>query len=289
MKKRCAQALVAAFIAAFVITTMTQAQEQRRQRPGGRQGRIGFGDRGFGMRGGSTSLLSLLRIHEVRKELKLDDTQQASVRSIEDEVRGDQPRGRVNFRELSQEAREKYFAERRARAQREAKAAKEKLPTILSEDQMKRLTEISLQVQGVRALSDPEFTARLKLTDEQKGQIQAARRESSEESREKMRELFQGDFAEGNRDGMREKFEAIRKEADAKVLAVLTKEQQEQFEDMKGKSFDMPRGAFGFGQRGGRGGPGARGRGGFGGASRKREGVPDRPKRPPLEDETEEK
>jgi hypothetical protein len=84
----------------------------------------------------------------------------------------------------------------------------------------------------------------------------------------KVRELFQGG---GDREKAREQFRKLREEAEAKVLAVLTSEQKEQFESLKGDSFEMPEGGVGFRRggfrgRGGEGRPGGReGRGRPGG------------------------
>lgn len=74
-------------------------------------------------------------------------------------------------------------------------------------------------------------------------------------------ELFQG----GNREGIREKMQEMRKEAEGKVLAVLTGDQKKKFEEMKGEPFEMPqrtrtrgggrRGGGGQGEGGGRGRP----------------------------------
>jgi hypothetical protein len=54
---------------------------------------------------------------------------------------------------------------------------------------------------------------------------------------------------------MRTRFQELRKNADEKVLAVLTTAQKADFEKMKGPAFTMPEGAFGRapqgGQRGG--------------------------------------
>ena len=54
------------------------------------------------------------------------------------------------------------------------------------------------------------------------------------------------------------KIAEMRKDSDAKLLAVLTPDQQKKFEAMKGKAFAMPEG----GGRGFGGGGGNRGRGG---------------------------
>ena len=271
MKSRPFNIFAAMVVAALLITSVAEAQQERDQ--GARRGRRGFGGFGGfrGRRGRGGNLLFLLRVKEVREEIKLTETQDELVKFVEEEVRGHQPQPRFNFREATDEEREKYFSERLARAKKEAKAAKEMLATFLSKDQVKRLTEISIQQQGIGALNDSDVAKLLKITPEQKEKIEKTQQANREEMRAKRRELFQdGGFGSGNFQEMREKRTALRTEADKKVLAELTPEQQKQFEAMKGEKFEMPRRRFG-------------GRGDFGGGRRRGHpgrGEGDRPRRP---------
>ncbi len=140
----------------------------------------------------------------------------------------------------------------RERRQEQSKAEKEKVAEILSDQQMKRLNEIYIQVAGGQALDDEDVAAALKITDEQNEKLSAARDEARDMQREQMRGLFQS----GDREAAREKMAEIRKEADAIILAVLTDEQKQEFEQMKGEPLELTqedlRRASGFG--GGRGG-----------------------------------
>jgi hypothetical protein len=168
------------------------------------------------MFGGGGGLLSLAQDEAVRKELEILDDQVQSLQKA------------------SQEIAEK------ATAMGNAKVAELLLP-----HQVKRLKEISLQrsirgFRGMTALTDPAIAAQLKLTDDQKKRIEAV----SQDIRNKARELFSG----GNREGGREKMEALGKERDEKVLAVLTADQKATLEKLKGKPFE---GGFGGGRRGG--------------------------------------
>jgi len=202
MQKRRFVTLTATLIAAVLVTTIAQSQDRRRQgdRQGAQRGgdrnrgfsRRGSGGPGFGGGGSSGGLLSLLRIDGVKKEIKLDGTQEELVKVVEDEVRGEQPQRRFDFGSATDAEREKYFAERRAQAADQAKAAKEMLATVLAEEQMKRLTEISIQVQGIRALSNSEVEKLLKITGVQKETIAKVQRESEQEMQSQMRELFGG-------------------------------------------------------------------------------------------------
>jgi Spy/CpxP family protein refolding chaperone len=155
-----------------------------------------------------------------------------------------------------------------------ARQEKAKLAEILLPHQMKRLTEIYIQVAGVNALQDEDIAKELGITDAQTGAIASIR----DANREAMRGLFGppgggpgGPGGEGDREAMMARFreaqakmEEARKAGDAKILAVLTAEQKAKFEEMKGAKFELPEEALraGFGGQGGFGrGPGGPGDG----------------------------
>ena len=262
MKRVCIVVAVM-FVMAALVSSTAWAQ------PGGRGGRGGFGFGGFG---GTPNLMDLAGIEAVQKEIEALDDQVAAIKKAGEEARAarDAQRGqggqRPDFQNMSDAEREKAMAEMRARREKETEAANAKLGQILLPHQIARLEQISLQQRmrmlGMGVLADPKIAAKLSLTDEQKKKVEA----QTEAVGARMRELFQG----GNRDGMREKMEQMRKESDEKYSAMLTADQKAQFEKLKGAEFKMPEGAFGFG-RGGQGG----GRGGQGG-----QGGQGRPQRP---------
>jgi tRNA A-37 threonylcarbamoyl transferase component Bud32 len=106
------------------------------------------------------------------------------------------------------------------------KAAKD----ILNVDQQKRLRQISLQQQGVRALNNStregtQISEELGLSDDQQGQIRGlienARKRSRDYSKEADRKIV----------------EEIEKKLNAMVLAVLTSEQKTKWKEMTGKPF----------------------------------------------------
>jgi hypothetical protein len=116
---------------------------------------------------------------------------------------------------------------------------------------MARLTGISIQVQGAQALLQPAIAEQLGISDEQMGQIRQANREAMQELMSQMRDLFQS----GDREQATAKMAELRKQADEKVMALLTGEQREKLDQIKGEPFEMPPGAMrGLGR--GRGGPG---------------------------------
>jgi len=209
--------------AVLVTAAMAQAPEGSRRGP-----RMG-GSRG--------SLLSLLRIEQVQKELKLSDEAAAKVGELREK--------------LGAEMREKFGAlrEMEDQAQRRAKMtelsneidrkAREQLREVLSREQMMRLYQIRMQVRSaVDSLTNRFVAGRLELTDEQKAKladIDKAMEAKQSELRGSMR-----DATDEQRRGAFQKLREIRTAADEKALGVLTAEQKEAFEKMKGEKVELP-------------------------------------------------
>lgn len=277
-------ALLFAAILAMVATDV-MAQRGGGGRPGGgRPGGFGGpgGPGGFGGRGGfgGSSLTGLLRVEAVQEEIELMPDQKEAVEKInESRPQTERPEG-IDFRDRSEENRAKLEEwmekARKEREEFEAKA-REQLEEVLLPNQMERLEQIEVQLMGVRALMNDRVAKALKLTTAQKDDLQKTSDASREEMMSKMREIFSG--GGGDRDAMREKMQAAQKEAEDKLLAVLTSDQKKDFEAMKGEPFEMPeRGGFGGRGPGGPGGFGGRGPGGPGGGRGGRGGG-----RPPAE------
>lgn len=263
-------------VLAAVVAVQVDAQQGR---PQGGRGGGGFPGGGF-QGGGGGGKLGLLRIDAVKKELELLDEQSADIEKLNEELRSQRSGDGPDFRNMSDEERRAAFAklraerealseadrekqdeERRAQQRVQQQQADAKLAEILLPHQMDRLSQIELQTQGIRALTTDEVVKELGLSDKAKADVETTIAASGEKMRAAMQTLFQG----GNRDGLREKMEELRKGIEEEVLAKLTQSQRDKFAEMKGEPFEMPQG-------GGFGGPGGqRGRGGEGG------GRPQRP------------
>ena len=232
--------------------------------PGGgfqsRGGGGGFG--GFGGRGGDITM-SLLRVDAVKTELEVSPDQEEALVKLEEMNRPERPN--VDFRNMSEEERSEFFAKMRTQQEERTAKMKEQLEEVLFPEQIERLEQIAIQIQGVGALRNKDVAAKLNITEEQREEMQQVSEELQSSMRDRMREIFTG--GGGDRESMREKFDEIRKEMEGEVLAVLNTDQKKKFEELKGEPFDMPEGAMGRGGfgGGGRGGPGGGGRGGAGG------------------------
>ncbi len=225
-------------LAVVAVAAVSEAQEP------GRRG----GGRGFG-RGGT--LLSIVSNESVQAELKLDDAKKAEVAKVVEEL-GEQFRGGGRGQGGGGQG-QGGGAEFQAQLQERAKQASEKLKTVLSEEQFKRLKQIQYQVVGVLgAAQNADLAAALSLDDATKQKLAAL----GEEQREAMRDLREA-VQDGSvqRDAMATEMEKVRKELEEKAMALLTSEQKAKFTEIVGAPFDVSqlRGrGMGFG--GGRGG-----------------------------------
>lgn len=195
--------------------------------------------RGMGrMRMFSPAMIASL--DEVQTDLKLTDEQKTAIETINDDTRG-------KMRDLFSEGGPPDM-EAFQKLNQEAAAEVEKA---LEPAQYERLQQITLQVNGASALNDAALREKLHFTDEQTTKFD----EASDANREAMRDAMDG-MEDLSRDERRAKMDELRKSADERLLAVLTPEQQTEFEAMKGAPLEIDlsqlRGRFGGGG-GGRG------------------------------------
>ena len=268
MRLPIGRAMVTAALLTVLLATPSFAQGGRR--PGGQGGPGGpggFGGRGMGMMGGmmgggDTMLLGLLRVEAVQKELDMMPDQVEAVGKVSESMRNNRGQGRINFpsRDASEEEMEKFREDMRKQMEERSKEVTENLEQILFPEQLERGRQIVLQQQGPGALMSPEVAKKLEITEAQKTKLEEVQQKSRESMGEEMRELFQS----RDREAIQKKMTELQDKLKEDMLAVLTSSQQEEFNKMLGKPFEMPEGAMGgFGGRG-PGGPGG-GRGGRGG------------------------
>jgi Spy/CpxP family protein refolding chaperone len=243
---------------AAALTTSTWAQDEG----GGRRRGGGFGGRGF-----TIDKVALMGSEQVKKELKVTEEQGKKIEEVlashREALRGSFGGG--NFRDLSDEERQKAMDEMAKKRAELVKKTDGALAAVLNKEQVQRLNEIHVQQQGVEALNDEAVVAALKLTDEQKAKIKGVittRDEELAKLRPTRRRGEGGDGPPGGGEEARAKIDKVRKDADTAAFAVLTKEQNESLAKLKGAAFELDRstlrgaGGFGGGGRGGRGGPG---------------------------------
>ncbi len=118
---------------------------------------------------------------------------------------------------------------------------REQLRDVVKREQLMRLYQIRLQVRAVvDSLANRYVAGRLELTDGQKEKLAAIKKDTQA----KVSELFSG-MREASQEQRREafsKYREMRTDAQEEALAVLTDEQKEKFEEMKGKIIELQRG-----------------------------------------------
>lgn len=228
--------IVVAAVVFFVASQIANAQ------PG--EGRRGRGGR-FGGGFGPASSLRLASLEGVQKALNLSEEQKSKLETINDTFRDD-------FRTLLEEGSD------RDEMQKLTDDAAKQISDVLDDEQEKRLRGITIQVMGAPAvLADAALAKELNVTDEQKTKLEKAQQDSMRAMADAFREIRDSG---ASREESREKVDKLRDESRAKLLAVLTSEQQQQLKTMEGDKVEIdisqlrgPGGRGGFDGRRGRG------------------------------------
>ncbi|MBC8875035.1 MAG: Spy/CpxP family protein refolding chaperone [Planctomycetes bacterium] len=210
---------------AFIAADVAQAAEESRRRSG---------------RGSSrSSLLGLLRLEQVQKEMKLSEEQTTKVQAIIEKLGAEMREQSTALREIEdrQKQREKMTE---LRDQFDGKV-REQLRDVVEREQMRRVYQIRMQVRAVvDSLANRFVAGRLKLTDDQKNKLA----EINKDVQAKRSELFSSmrDASQEQRSEAYQKYRKIRSDADEQALGLLTAEQKKAFEEMKGEKIELQTG-----------------------------------------------
>ncbi|MEZ6031915.1 MAG: hypothetical protein R3C17_02405 [Planctomycetaceae bacterium] len=274
--------------AVFGLITVLISAFGQAQPPGG--GRGGFGGFGGGRGGFNIDRATLLRADQVRKELKIEEAQAATIdaalEAYREEQRGNSPRpDRDALAQMSEEERTKLFEKFQKDREELSKKTDEVLSALLEPDQAKRLDQISLQAKlmfsTVQTLKSDELKSKLSLTDEQVAKLEDVEKTAIADMQAQFQELRAagGGGGRGGFEQMQEKMSAARAKTSETAMAVLTADQVTTLNELRGPEFKVEMRTL-MGGRGGFGGPpggGDRRRGGDGG------GGSGRRTRPPAE------
>jgi len=187
------------------------------------QGRGGFG----GMGGGPVGLLGN---PGVQKELKLDSAQVEKATALATETREKMMGLRDQLTGLEGQ---ELMTKRQELARPINEQAMKSASAFLKPEQVKRLHQIELQQRGANALNDPVVAKKLGVTDEQATKVKSILADSQSE----MRELFQS--AGDDRQAAMAKVQTLRKETNAKVMALMTDDQKKTWKEMTGEPFEI--------------------------------------------------
>jgi serine/threonine protein kinase len=166
--------------------------------------------------------VTVLMQKTIQEDLKLSEEQEQKIAQASEEMEYKRPGAFEDLRRLSPN-------EQIRRVEEMAKESAKVVAEILSPEQGKRLRQIALQLQGPLAFENAELAAALRLTTEQRRQIEAIQVESFVP---RGGPRHHGDPGRGPRD-----FEQSRQDALAKTLEILTAEQKKQWQEMIGEPF----------------------------------------------------
>jgi hypothetical protein len=187
----------------------------------------------------------MLRGEAVQKELGVSDEQKKTLSELAAQLQAEAMEIISGLQDLSPEEQKEHMPELMKMVAEKGKDIQEKVDKVLDQKQLARMKELSLQNRGAAALEDDEVAAALKISDDQKTKLAAVREEGNKKMEEAMQAL-RGGGGGGDAGDIRQKMMNMRKELGDKALAVLSPEQREQFEKMKGAKFTFPpqRGPF---------------------------------------------
>jgi len=179
------------------------------------------------------SQASLLRQEAVQADLGLSADLKAKLAAELPERGPGGGGGGGNPRDMTDEQRQTWMEERRARNAEDDK----KIASLLDAKQLTRLKQIRVQALGAGALMDETLAKELSITDDQVAKLQSA-----------MQEMRQGGGGGGGNPG------EMRAKMTAKAMEILSADQKAKLEALKGPAFDVSklqmRGPWGGGRPG---------------------------------------
>ena len=187
-------------------------------------------------RGTPSTLLALVSLEQVQKDMKLNEEQIGKVKKVVETLTAEMRKEYGALREIKDRAK-RTAKMTEMRKQFDGKARKQ-LSAAVSSEQMTRLYQIRLQVRSaLESLSEKDVAGNLKLTDEQKNKLAGI----TKDMRAERTKLFSSmrDATREKRSEAYAKYRKLRADADKKALEVLTAAQKKTFEELKGKAIKL--------------------------------------------------
>jgi hypothetical protein len=222
-------------------TTDTTTQTPPTETPATDQATQGDSPITIGLEGDNrqnTDPLELIQSEQVKTELNITDDQIAQLKTLEEELRATlkQKTSGIDMKELQKDdAKIKALY---ADIDKDIQASREKVGQILKPEQIQRLRGISLQLFGFGVLTLADVEQDLKITPEQKAEMDTLREELFKNMKASW-EIPTGTAEEKQKiiANNRKKMDQIVQENNSKALALLTDEQKQTLETLKGEKF----------------------------------------------------
>ena len=175
--------------------------------------------------------LHLLDRREVLDDLRPSDEQRAQIRQLSQRLGEERDQAFQDFGRLSPEERRQRFLDL-------ARASESAFEKVLTPEQLGRLRQIDLQLQGARAFEDPQVVATLKLTTAQRERIRGIQAEAvpcgpGGPPPGHGPDGPHGGHGQGDQHGPREQSAS----AVEKIKALLTPEQKARWQELTGEPF----------------------------------------------------
>ena len=187
------------------------------------QGRGGYG-------GGQGGPANLVGNPSVQKELKMDSEQVEKATALATETREKMMGLRDQLQGLEGEEMQ---AKRVELSKPINEAAMKKIKAMLKDEQYARLTQIELQQRGMNALTDAAIAKKLDVTTEQAAKVKTILGDMQAE----VRDIQQS--AGDDRQAAMQKVNALRKETNTKVMALMSDNQKQLWKEMTGEPFEV--------------------------------------------------
>lgn len=185
----------------------------------------------------------LIRRPDIRAELKIREEQEAQLseiaavehQAVKDLVAFVQVQSQ-QLPNLDLKQREEKVAEVRKKSLALQSEIEGKINAVLSDEQRRRLTQIELQLRGIRALSDEGIAEQLHLSLDQQEKIRGVFDSQQQKAQNLMQDVMHGKM---DRALLREKQVRLGQETAVAALGVLTDTQKQKLEELKGKKFEF--------------------------------------------------
>jgi Spy/CpxP family protein refolding chaperone len=218
--------IVLAIALVLGVAYIAETQAQERERSG----------RGFGRGSSRSSLLGLLSLEQVQKEMKLSEEQMTTVQGIVEKLGAGMREQYTALREI--EDRDQQRAKITELRDQSDQKVREQLGDVVEREQVMRLYQIRMQVRAVvDSLANTFVSRRLELTDDQKNKLEEINKAVGAKQSEVYATIR--DASDEQRSEAFQKLRKIRSDADGEALALLTAEQKAAFEEMKGKKIEL--------------------------------------------------
>jgi Spy/CpxP family protein refolding chaperone len=188
----------------------------------------------------STDPLELLENSQIKKELNITDEQSAEIKKLDEEFRAKlkEKVAGVKIEELKGD--DAKIKAKYTEIDKESQSFREKIGKVLKPEQITRMKQIYLQIYGFGPLTSSDYSAELKLTDEQNSKIKTIQEDLFTNMKASWTTPTGSDDEKKQTiANNRKQMEQILKQSNDDTLAVLTDEQKKTLETLKGTEFKL--------------------------------------------------